>query len=143
MELTNRLLLGIAYVFVGIVIGGVAFAAFRFYGLDGYSDDTEVLTAWDASGGRTDDTGGAPGYPRGVRIQQLYTQRAQIARLQRLLEQKTALLDRKTALLNEKTAEQQALRAELDTAIELLDTLTVELALQKEHRSERRKTTIN
>ncbi len=130
MELTNRLILGIAYVFVGVIIGGVSFAAFRFYGGTGYREQAEALATRNASDGETRGRAGDPGYTRGVHIQQLYAQRAQIVRLQRLLEQKTALLDRKTALLDKKTAEQQSLQAELDNAIDLLETLTAELAPQ-------------
>ncbi len=130
MELMNRLMLGIVYVIVGIVIGGVSFAAFRFYGESGLLEDGAAVAPRDAGGERARGTAGGPGYSRGVHIQQIYTQRAQIVRLQRLLGQKTALLDRKTILLNEKTAEQRMLQTELDDAIDLLETLTTEFAPQ-------------
>lgn len=132
MELTNRLILGISYVIVGIVIGGVSFAAFRFYGGVGGREDMVAVALRDAGGGRAHGTAGDPGYTRGVRIQQVYAQRAQIVRLQRLLDQKTALLDRKTVLLDEKIEEQQTLQTELDNAIDLLETLAAEFALQDE-----------
>jgi HEAT repeat protein len=132
MDLMNRLMLGATYVVVGVVIGAVSLFAFRYYG--GGASPEEIAATWGENGqvGHDAGTGTGPGYPRGVHIQQLYTQRAQIERLQRLLDQKTALLDRKTSLLNEKTAEQLALQAELDGAIDLLEVLAAQLAFQEE-----------
>ena len=59
-------------------------------------------------------------------LEQLYLQRAQIQRLQNLLEQKTKLLQQRTALLDQKNAD-RALRSELDDAIDLLGVLAVEV----------------
>jgi HEAT repeat protein len=130
MDMINRLMLGAVYVVVGMVIGAAALLALRFYGGAASQEELAATFGQNEELDRNRGTGEGPGYSRGVHIQQLYTQRAQIQRLQRLLDQKTELLDRKTSLLNEKTAEQRALQAELDDAIDLLEVLATELALQ-------------
>lgn len=61
------------------------------------------------------------GFTRGAHMEQVFAQRAQIKRLQDLLNQKTLLLEKKTTLLDEKTSEQAALRKELDEAIDMLE----------------------
>jgi hypothetical protein len=125
MESFNRLIVAAVYVIGGVIIGAVSLVAFRYYAPDKNSNDTIGLAD---SGPRVErqealDLELSPG----VHIEQIIAQRAQIIRLQRLLDQKTALLEKKTALLDQKTEEQAALQKELGDAIDLLETLAAEV----------------
>lgn len=128
MDLVNRLLAWAACVTGAVLIGSWAFFAFHYY-RQGEAPERLVLVG--PRGGSAASSGPAVGSDLGSRVpasEQLYLQRAQIRRLQTLLDQKTNLLQQKTALLDQKNAEHQALRAELDDAIELLEVLAAEVA---------------
>jgi HEAT repeat protein len=128
MDLANRLIAWAAYVTGAVLIGSGAFFTFHYYRQSAASAD--LAKAASNVGGETGSESwpGAVPAMRGAQVEQLYLQRAQIRRLQALLDQKTKLLQQRTALLDQKSAEQVALRAELDEAIELLEVLAAELA---------------
>jgi hypothetical protein len=128
MDLVNRLLAWAAYVTGAVLIGSCAFFAFHYYRQGG----PPAGISWgEPGGGSAANSRISAGSKSGSQVpnaEQLYLQRAQIRRLQTLLDQKTKLLQQKTALLDQKNAEHQSLQAELDEAIELLDVLAAELA---------------
>lgn len=129
MDIVNRLIAWAAYVTGAVLVGSGAFFAFHYYRQSAVSADSAALAS---NSGRETGTESVPGAAvpsvRGAQVEQLYFQRAQIRRLQALLDQKTKLLQQRTALLDQKNAEQVTLRAELDEAIELLEVLGAELA---------------
>jgi hypothetical protein len=129
MDSVNRLIAWAAYVTGAVLIGSAAFFAIQFYRPD------RVLTAWsqpvptprgeESSGPSTGQASTDTPY---VPLEQLFLQRAQIRRLQALLDQKTELLQQRTALLDQRNAEQADLRAELDETIGLLEVFAAEWA---------------
>jgi len=128
MDLTNRLIAWAAYVTGAVLIGSGAFFTFHYYRQNAVPGDPARASA---NPGREAGTELVPGMipaVRGAQVEQLYLQRAQIRRLQAMLDQKTKLLQQRTALLDQKNAEQVALRVELDEAIGLLEVLAAELA---------------
>ena len=128
MDLVNRLLAWSAYVTGAVLVGSCAFFAFHYY-RHGSPPDRMVLVG--PAGGSAANSGTIAGSNSPSRVptsEQLYLQRAQNRRLQMLLDQKTKLLQQKTALLDQKNAEHQAMQAELDDAIELLEVLAAEVA---------------
>ena len=125
MEPINRLIVAAVYVTGGIVIGVAALVFFRYYGGGVDRNGSAEVVELGQRIGRADS--GGTGFSRGAHIEQIYAQRAQIKRLQSLLNQKTTLLEKKTTLLNEKTNEQAALQKEMDEAIDLLETLAAEV----------------
>jgi hypothetical protein len=128
MDLVNRLLAWAAYVTGAVLIGSCAFFAFHYYRQGGRPEGIVLV---EPRGGAAASSGTVGGPDAGSRVptsEQLYLQRAQIRRLQTLLDQKTQLLQQKTALLDQKNAEHQGMRAELDDAIELLEVLAAEVA---------------
>ncbi len=133
MEPINRLIVAAVYVTGGIVIGVVALVSFRYYGRGVDRNGAAEVVESGQRVGRADS--GGTGFSRGAHIEQIYAQRAQIKRLQSLLNQKTTLLEKKTTLLNEKTNEQANLQKELDEAIDLLETLAAEVFAESAERS--------
>jgi HEAT repeat protein len=125
MEPINRLILAAVCITCGAVIGVAALVSFGYYGLGvDRNGSAEVVEAGPSA--ERDDLGDT-GFTRGAHIEQIYVQRAQIKRLQSLLDQKTALLEKKTLLLDEKTSEQSTLQKELDEAIDMLEMLAAEV----------------
>lgn len=126
MDLVNRLIAWAAYVTGAVLIGSGAFFAFHYYRQSGTADGVASLAS--IAGGRqsAESRAVSNSAERSPTVEQMYLQRAQIKRLQTLLEQKTKLLQQRTALLDQKNAEHQALRSELDDAIDLLGVLVAE-----------------
>ena len=128
MDLTNRLIAWSAYVTGAVLIGSGAFFAFHYYRQSAVSANRAEVAANPGRETGQDLVPGEVSAVRGGQVEQLHLQRAQIRRLQILLDQKTKLLQQRTALLDQKNAEQVALRAELDEAIDLMEDLAAELA---------------
>jgi hypothetical protein len=128
MDLVNRLIAWAAYVTGAVLIGSGAFFAFHYYRQNAASADSADIASKSGRQAGLESASGAVPAVRGAQLEQLYVQRAQIKRLQTLLDQKTKLLQQRTTLLDQKSAEQMALRAELDDAIRLLEVLAAELA---------------
>jgi len=128
MELVNRLIAWAAYVTGAVLIGSGSFFAFHYYRQPTVAGG--VVPVPSTAGEMLSAEGRAAAIPaeRSPPVEQMYLQRAQIRRLQTLLDQKTKLLQQKTALLDQKNAEQRALRSELDDAIDLLAVLVADVA---------------
>ena len=128
MDFVNRLIAWAAYITGAVLIGSGAFFAFHYYRQTGAGGG--VASVQSAAGGTpsAESRGGSTSPDRSPSVEQMYLQRAQIKRLQTLLEQKTKLLQQRTALLDQKNAEHQALRSELNDAIDLLGVLAAEVA---------------
>jgi hypothetical protein len=128
MDLVNRLIAWAAYVTGAVLIGSGAFFTFHHYRQTGTNGEPAAvqLPSGDTPGAepRAAPSPAEPSPP----VEQMYLQRVQIKRLQTLLDQKTELLQKRTALLDQKSAEHQALRSELDDAIDLLAVLAAEVA---------------
>jgi hypothetical protein len=128
MDLLNRALAWAVYIAGAVIVGAVSFLALDYY-RPGAS--ARVVIQDEPPMGYEGLSAAEPGEEQvvpGTHADQVYSQRAEIKRLQTLLTQKTELLDKKTRLLAQKTAEQESLRAELDEAISLLEILAAELA---------------
>jgi len=110
-----------------VLIGTGAFFAFHYYRQTETADGIGSFSAIVAEGASAESRAGASAVEPGLPVEQMYLQRAQIRRLQTLLDQKTKLLQQRTELLDQKNAEHQALRAELDDAINLLGVLAAEV----------------
>jgi flagellar motility protein MotE (MotC chaperone) len=128
MDPVNRLIAWAAYVTGAVLIGSAAFFAFHYYRQGSISADIAQAGLVAGREWTVDLTSETPSDARGVPVEQLFLQRAQIRRLQALLDQKTKLLQQRTLLLDQRNAEEATLRAELDDAIEMLEVLAVELA---------------
>lgn len=128
MDPTNRLLAWAAYVTGAVLIGSGAYFTYHLYRQNNESARLLRIDAAEGVVSQSAATANPSADVQGASIEQLYLQRAQIRRLQALLEQKTRLVEQRTALLEQRNNEQAALRAELDGAIELLGALTAELA---------------
>jgi len=127
MDPVNRLIAWAAYVTGAVLIGSAAFFAFHFYRQSNVSTDLVKAGLVEGREWSAEGAPGAAGDAGGVPVEQLYLQRAQIRRLQALLDQKTKLLQQRTALLDQRNAEQATLRSELDESIEMLEALAAEL----------------
>lgn len=127
MDFVNRLIAWAAYITGAVLIGSGAFFAFHYYRQPSVAGG--VATVPSTAGERLSAESRAASIPaeRSPPVEQMYLQRVQIKRLQTLLDQKTKLLQQKTALLDQKNTEQQALRSELDDAIDLLGVLVAEV----------------
>lgn len=128
MDPVNRLIAWAAYVTGAVLIGSAAFFTFHYYRQGSISADTAQAGLVAGREWAVDLASETPSDARGVPVEQLFLQRAQIRRLQALLDQKTKLLQQRTSLLDQRNAEEATLRAELDEAIEMLEVLAVELA---------------
>jgi hypothetical protein len=128
MELVNRLIAWAAYITGAVLIGSGAFFAFHYYRPGSVSTVLPTDGAIGRGAVSGDPSLGPSSGARSVPIEELFLQRAQIRRLQALLDQKTKLLQQRTLLLDQRNAEQADLRAELDETIELLDVVATELA---------------
>jgi hypothetical protein len=137
MEPIDRLITAAVYLTVGVAVGVAALVLFRYYGGGGVmAGPAEVVDG----GQRTERADSdRTGFSRGAHIEQVFAQRAQIKRLQDLLDQKNLLLEKKTTLLDEKTSEQAALRKELDQAIDMLDMMAEQVFAESTDPSDRDK----
>ena len=119
MDLLSRLSIFVVYVLTAVAIGTVAWVAGRFYATTSATDSqTAAVLA-----GQTPVAVPPSGPPPGVHVDQLFAQRAQIARLQKLLGEKTELLEQKNRLLEEKTREQVTLQSDLSEAIAMIEAM--------------------
>ncbi len=128
MDLVNRLIAWAAYVTGAVLIGSGSFFAFHYYRQTNTTGEPAAVQL--PSGGTPGAESRAAPSPTepSPPAEQMYLQRVQIKRLQTLLDQKTELLQKRTALLDQKNAEHEALRSELDEAIDLLAVLAAEVA---------------
>jgi len=128
MDLVNRLIAWAAYVTGAVLIGSGAFFTFHYYRHTGGAGGV----AWDQSAAGERPSAELHAAPRAAEanppVEQLYLKQTQVRQLRTLLDQKTKLLQQRTALLDQKSAEHQALRSELDDAIDLLAVLAAEVA---------------
>ena len=128
MDLVNRLIAWAAYVTGAVLIGSGASLRFTIIVRTLRPRIRRTVASNSGRKAGPESASGAVPAVRGAQFEQLYLQRAQIKRLQTLLDQKTKLLQQRTTLLDQKNAEQMALRAELDDAIRLLEVLAAEFA---------------
>ena len=128
MDFVNRLIAWAAYITGAVLIGSGAFFAFHYYRQPGVAGGVALVQSTGSerpsAGPRAGSSAAEPKPP----VEQMYLQRAQIRRLQTLLDQKTRLLQQRTELLDQKNVEHRALRSELDDAIDLLGLLAAEVA---------------
>jgi hypothetical protein len=125
MESLNRLSILAVYVVAGVVIGAAAWLGGHYYAV------TSAAMAPDAAskmGGIRPAVAVSDAPVHGIHVDHLFAQRAQIARLQRLLDEKTELLEKKNQLLENKTREQLTMEAELNEAIAMIEAVMAEQA---------------
>lgn len=128
MDLVNRLIAWAAYVTGAVLIGSGSFFAFHYYRQASVAREVAPVALPAGERPSAEPRAGLASSERSPPVEQMYLQRLQIRRLQTLLDQKTKLLQQKTGLLDRKNAEHEALRSELDEAIDLLAVLAAEVA---------------
>jgi chromosome segregation ATPase len=124
MDVFNRLSVAIVCLVGAAVICAVAWLAGRYYENSAAFAWVEAETSSDGEP-PVESAGGEPA--ANVHVDHLFAQRAQIQRLEALLNQKTELLEKKNQLLEEKTREQASLEADITDSLTMLEVMTATL----------------